>query len=149
MQKTCEDGLFEIVNPVVQGLGYTIVELTSKHIKTGLFVHLVIYAHENVGIEECVAVSKAVIPRIEMSEDSRDVQLEVSSPGIDRNFKSTEEFSVFSGRGVRILLEHEWLGGIIHDTDASGVHIQIEGETKFFPFESIRKAKLDYSLEVQ
>lgn len=137
------DDLFDVVNPVVKGMGYSIVELSSKRIKTGLFVHLVIYGPEGVGIDECVAVSKAVTPRIEASEDCRDVQLEVSSPGIDRNLKSAEEFSVFSGRGVKLLLENEWYSGIIQETDGVCVHLQIEGETRFFPYESIQKAKLD------
>ncbi len=142
--------VYDIISPVVEAMGYTIVELTSATVSEDLHIHLIIHSPDGIGIEDCSRVHKTIQKRIETLTEDRYFYLEVSSPGITRNFKTANEFSVFKGKTVRILLENEseWLKGIIVDSNKSEVEIQTSGEMKNIPYSEIRKAKLDFSGEV-
>ncbi len=113
--------------------------------------HLVVHSANGVGADDCATVHKTVYPRLSVLTDTRDLALEVASPGIDRNLKSWSEFAVFAGRGVRVLERSsgEWLGGVIEETNDEGVTVRIGTESRFIPFGEIQKAKLDYTVEVK
>jgi ribosome maturation factor RimP len=145
-----EDPIRETVEPVVTGLGYTLVDLQSKFVRDRLRVNIVIYSAQGVTVDDCAEVHQAVMPRIEVLQDSRDVYLEVSSPGIDRNFRTNHEFSVFQGRGVKILRADtdEWIGGIIAKVDDNEVQVRNESGTVTVAMDVVRKARLDESQEV-
>ncbi len=80
-----------------------------------------------------------------MLEDSRDVHLEVSSPGISRNIKTTDEFKIFLGRKVKILNKNdsEWIHGMIDFVDNNSVNLNIDNGKVEISFEDINKAKLE------
>ena len=80
-----------------------------------------------------------------MLEDSRDVHLEVSSPGISRNIKTTDEFKIFMGRKVKILSNNvsEWIHGSIESVDNNSVNLSIENGNIKIGFADINKAKLE------
>ncbi len=149
------------VAPVVEGLGYTLLDLSAAIVKATLRVSLVIYRPEGIGTEDCETVHRAVYPRIEVLFDNRVLHVEVSSPGIERTFKSNDEFAVFTGKGVRLLTDDDadWIGGTI--VSATDDHVKLahvhglghslpDGETeRTIPLARVRKAKLDYSQEVK
>ena len=85
------------------------------------------------------------MPRIELLEDSRDVNLEVSSPGITRNIKTVDEFDIFLGRKVRILKrdDSEWIHGSIESVDDNSVKLNNGKQTVSVSFPDINKAKLE------
>ncbi len=142
--------IYSIIAPVVEAMGYSIVEISSGKVSDDLHIHLIIHSAEGIGIDDCSKVHRTIQKRIETLTEDRYFYLEVSSPGITRNFKSANEFSVFKGKTVRILLENEseWRKGIICDSSKIEVDIQTSGEMKKIPFSEIRKAKLDFSGEV-
>ncbi len=121
-----------IIAPVTEAMGYTIVELTSAKVSDDLHIHLIIHSSEGIGIDDCSKVHRTIQKRIETLQEDRYFYLEVSSPGITRNFKSANEFAVFKGKSVRILLENEseWIKGIIGDSSTTDVDIQTSGEIK-------------------
>ncbi|MFP4376670.1 MAG: ribosome assembly cofactor RimP [Spirochaetales bacterium] len=136
---------------VVQGLGFEIVEANQSVVKGRTHVHLVVYREEGVNVDHCAEIHKTLAPRLELILDDRDVALQVSSPGIDRVFKHMHEFSVFAGRGVRVLRKSnlEWEAGRIESSDEQSVTLQT-GESRItVEFADIQKAKLDYTQEVK
>ena len=145
-----ENHIYSIIAPVVEAMGFTIVELTSATVSEDLHIHLIIYSPDGIGIEDCSKVHKTIQKRIETLNEDRYFYLEVSSPGITRNFKSANEFAVFNGKSVKILLENEsdWIRGIIGNSSRTEVEIQTFGELKTIPYSEIKKAKLDFSGEV-
>lgn len=147
MEHGKKDELWDDVEPVISGLGFSIVELKSRIVRNNFQVHLVIYHPEGVGVEDCSLVYKTLFPRIEILIENRDINLEVSSPGIERRLKSVEEFAVFKGKGIRILPvdSEEWITGIIEETDLEKVRIKKGNETVDIEYNAVRKAKLDYS----
>ncbi|MBI9100792.1 MAG: ribosome assembly cofactor RimP [Spirochaetales bacterium] len=152
-----QEKLYDLIEPVVSGLGFKIVELNSRTVQGRLHINLVLFSPEGVGLDECAKVHRTIIPRLEMAEENRDIYLEVGSPGLSRNIKSAEEFQVFKGRGFRVLTESadEWLGGIIGDiiddklkvleiNEAGEEVLKVELSVK-----DIRKAKLDDTQEIR
>ena len=148
---TKKDNLFDLIAPAVEGLGYAIVELSSRIVQRQLHVFLVIFKADGVGLQDCADVSRTIQPRLEMAEENRDVHLEVSSPGLSRKMKSADEFAIFQGRGVQYLMENEdeWSGGILGPADAKEVEISEGDNVVKLPIDQIRKIKLDDTQEVR
>lgn len=144
MKWTKDDStLYRDLDPIVRGMGYSIVELARKETKHGLQVRAVIYHYSGVGVKDCETVYRAIMPRIEMLEETENVNLEVTSPGITRNIKNAVEFSVFIDRPVRILLENEeWIEGTIVGANPDTVTLYTEENMMEISVEDIRKAKL-------
>lgn len=144
MKWTLDDStLYRDLEPIVRGMGYSIVELARKDTKYGLQVRAVIYHYSGVGVKDCETVYRAIMPRIEMLEETENVNLEVTSPGITRNIKNAAEFSVFIDRAVRVLLENEeWIEGTIAGAHPETVTLYTEDNMTEIPVADIRKAKL-------
>ena len=140
---------YQLLSPVVEGLGFSIVELSAITRQDGLHINLVIYSKSGVSVKDCERVHRLAAARTEVASDSRDVYFEVSSPGVNRNLKYADEFAVFTGRKVKVLCDgtSDWLHGCIVSADAQDVVIEIEKSEKKIPYSKIRKAKLDFSWE--
>lgn len=144
-RKNTDNSLINSIEPVVKGLGFSLVEFTSHRNRSNLTVNAVIYRESGVNLADCSTVHKTILPRIELLEDSRSVNLEVSSPGLSRNIKTVDEFEIFMGRKVRVLKkdDSEWIHGSINSVDNNSVYIKIGKETVYVNFADINKAKLE------
>jgi len=148
---------YKLLSPVVEGLGFSIVELSASNRQDGLHLNLVIFSPEGVTVKDCEKVHRLAAARTGVAAENRDVYFEVSSPGINRNLKYADEFAVFAGRAVKVLLEEEseWVHGVILSAGAQEVIMEtnktidnkIEKSEKKIPYSLIRKAKLDFSWE--
>ncbi len=138
------------LEPVVSGLGFSLLEASTSTVHGRTHVHVVIYRAEGIGMDDCVEVHKTIMPRLELMLDDRDIALQVASPGIDRVMKDPAELHVFAGKGVQILRisTGEWLGGLVVETSDTTVTIRKDGVETIVPLSDIRKAKLDYAEEV-
>ena len=138
------DAILDDIRPVIEGLGIHIVEYKRQVVKGVLHIVLVIYKTGGVTIEDCSEVHNTIMPRIEMIEDSRDIHLEVASPGIGRTLKSTEEFAVFQNLPVKILVKEskEWIQGVIENADDKQVVLKSDDSTYTLAYDTIQKAKL-------
>ena len=148
---------YQLLSPVVEGLGFKVVELTAANRQDGIHISLVIFSPAGVSVKDCEKVHRLAAARAQVASDTRDVYFEVSSPGINRNIKYADEFAVFAGRGVKVLCDgdSEWLHGVIVSSDEQNVIIEtsetienkIEKSEKKIPYSRIKKAKLDFSWE--
>ena len=141
--------LYQELFPLVQSLGYTIVDVQDSVIKRERHVHVVIRnPHGNTSLDDCSAVSRLVQPRLTVLFDTRDIHLEVSSPGLRRSFKDIFEFEVFQGEHIRILIGDQWIIGVLQGFDGKEVTLETEaGKTAAYAVETIKKAKLAGSLK--
>ncbi len=135
---------------ILIGLGYSMVDLSLKQVKGSLHVIIIVYRPEGVNADNCAEIAKSVLKTIEQINPDIDISLQVSSPGIDRKIKNTKEYTIFRGKGIKLLLikENAWVGGIIDTADNSSVTIKRGEEMKKYRFDEIKKARLDYSQEV-
>jgi ribosome maturation factor RimP len=149
--ESLEKTVREVVEPLLSGLGYALVDLSIGRLSGSTRINVVIYREEGVGVDECAEVSGMLFPRLETIDALADPSLEVSSPGIDRVLKRPSEYAIFRGRGVRILAGDatEWTAGIIDRVEEETLWLRRGGETRGFAISGIRKARLDYSVEVE
>jgi ribosome maturation factor RimP len=147
--KIDESRLYREMEPVIRGLGYSLVEFSHKNTKYNLQVHAVIYAPGGVSLDDCERVHKTILPRIELIEDTEDIHLEVSSPGVSRHLKNAAEFAVFIGRYAAVLPEGEsqWLYGTVEEATAEGITMHTASGDYTLKPGDIRKAKLAVSQE--
>ena len=138
------------LEPVISGLGFSLLEASTSTVHGRTHVHVVIYRPEGIGMDDCVEVHKTIMPRLEVTLDDRDVALQVASPGIDRIMKDPTELRVFVGKGVQVLRmsTSDWLAGLVVSADDTDVVIRKDGVETTVPLSDIRKAKLDYAEEV-
>jgi ribosome maturation factor RimP len=139
------------IRPLIEGFGFRVVELAVGRSHRVVHLRLVIHKEPCITVQDCTLVSRTVRPRLELMEGMADLEMEVSSPGIDRRLKSREEYDIFRNRGVRLLLrgQSEWTGGIIRGIE--GEHLSIEqGEgLRVVNLADIRAARLDQGQEVR
>ena len=95
------------VNPVVEALGYEVVdvEFTKKYGQNNLsfFIH---HNDHSITFDDCQTVHLAIDPVLEELNPSGDSPyvLNVSSPGLDRPFKSERDYERNIGKMVEIKL---------------------------------------------
>lgn len=140
-----KDPQYDLLAPVIEGMGYHIVELKSRTVQRQLHVSLVVHREPGVTLEDCSQIFRTVQPRLEMANSSRDIHLEVSSPGITRRLKSADELVVFKDRGIKYLLDEEsdWRSGIIGEAAADKVTIINEDHPEEILLSRIKRIKLD------
>ena len=140
--------LFEELEPLIKGLELILVDCTYGNIKGTHHVGLIIYSDQGVGTDECAKVFRLIQPRLEILFDSRDIHLEVGSPGIDRKIKHPREFNIFIGKQVKIYIQDkDWIHGTIIAADDQAVEMRIEHEVQRIPLSAIGKAQLEFSWE--
>jgi ribosome maturation factor RimP len=71
--------------------------------------------------------------------------VEVTSPGLDRVFKNATEFSVFSGKQVKVWDTDikDWVQGTILSADSQAVTLSTGKGEITVPYARIAKAKLN------
>lgn len=137
-----QNELFAIIDPICRGFSSEVVHLSTAVVKNTMHIRIVLYKKGGINIDACTEISRAVQPRIEVWADERDINLEVSSPGVGRVLKDAYEFKVFKGEKVRLLTAGEWTDGTIIDADDCSVTIEDGCEQFKYDYDEIQKAKL-------
>ncbi len=142
-----EQELRELVAPVVEAMGFRLVELGLHRSRSGSRVHVVVHRDQGVGVEDCATLSRNLKPRLELAAGLGEVALEVSSPGLDRVLKDPVEFEIFRGRNMRLWLREadDWLDGIDEGVAEGALEFASGGQRLRIRLEEIVKAKLDAS----
>ncbi len=130
--------------PLITGLGYSLVELNVFRRKGSWQVKAVITGSSGVGVDDCAKVHRALVTRLEAVLDSQDVYVEVASPGLDRIIKNAAEFALFTGVSVRLWNTDitDWIQGTVVSSDKTQVLIDTGTEQLSVPYSKIAKAKL-------
>ncbi len=139
------------LEPILKAMGIFLVEANAAVVKHVYNIRLVIYREEGITLNDCEEVNKVIRPRLDLLTDSRDMSLEITSPGIDRRIKGVREYAVFKGKYVKILLddETEWISGKIEESDGETLVLLVGEDKKTFSLDSVRKGKLDYTMEAR
>jgi len=165
--------LIRELEPVCAGMGFALVELSlyrsannnarirvvvaglpkEKAVKTGDETAVGIAVGTAVGTAVSTAVGtaelsrlhRALLPRLELSLEGRDLYVEVSSPGTDRLIKNGDEFRHYTGKAVRCWRSgaSEWERGILRGSDTEKILLETAEGTVEMKYEIIAKAKLD------
>lgn len=136
--------------PLVEGMGFVLVDLKIVPSKQTTKISAVIASKDpsaNIGVNDCAKVHRVLLPRLEALLGTEDTMMELTSPGIEHNIKNAAEFTVFTGREVRVWDKTvtDWVGGKIISADDKSVTMETEsGEKLTVSYENIAKAKFIY-----
>ncbi|MCR4399235.1 MAG: ribosome maturation factor RimP [Firmicutes bacterium] len=154
-----EGGVAAIVRPIVEDMGLSLVEASFGRAGPTWVLRVVIFKPSGVDLDDCEAVSRRVSDALDRADiiDRRYV-LEVSSPGLERVFKSEDEYRIFVGRKVTLVTRSPVEGrnreisgvllGLVENEEARAVEgkavkIATEAGEVTVPLDTVRKARLD------
>lgn len=135
---------------LVEGMGFKLVELKIVPAKEVTKISAMIAASDpavNIGVQDCAKVHRVLLPRLESLLGTEETTMELTSPGIEHNIKNAAEFTVFTGRDVRVWDKTvtDWVGGKIISADEKSVTLEKEdSENVTVLYENIAKAKFIY-----
>ena len=134
----------EKVAPVIEELGYEVVEVEYAKKSDGMNLTFYIDCDNGIQIEDCEKVSKAIDELLEQLNPTDDQAyiLNVSSPGIDRPIKTERDFKRNQGKEVEVTLFSKIDGkkkfvGILEEFDNKTMSIQCNGNKITFEKEKV------------
>lgn len=137
---------YELSLPIISELGYELVDVEYKKEGTSFFLRVYIFKKGGVSIDDCERISKTLDPVFEQGLGVIPDFFEVSSPGLDRPLKTTQDFLRHKDEEVDVRLYRPFEGkkkfvGIIVDADDQGLIIQSDGSSLKIPSDAISSVK--------
>lgn len=146
--------LLELIEPVVEGLGYECVGIEyNPHPKHGL-LRVYIDSEAGIQLEDCSKVSHQISGVLDVEDPIQgNYRLEISSPGADRPLFKIADFQRFEGRLVTVNLfrsvaQRKKITGTILGVEDDTIQLEEDGQVFTVPLQAISKARLvpDYSV---
>jgi ribosome maturation factor RimP len=96
----------QVLTPVIERLGFEVVDVEYVKKSDGMNLTVYIYIPRGVTIDDCETVHNAVNPVIDELNptDDKPYIFNISSPGLDRPFKTQRDFERNYGKEVEIKL---------------------------------------------
>lgn len=147
--------LLQLLEPVVESLGYEIVLLDYSPNTRNALLRLYIDAPGGIGLDDCERVSREVAGVLDVEDPiSTAYSLEVSSPGLDRPLVKPAHFERFMNEQARIQLVAPKNGrrkfvGWIRGVTPAGVSLETEQGVVELEYSEMERARLvpDYDRE--
>lgn len=144
------DKLFGLLEPVVSGLGYELIEVEWATSGRSSLVRAYIDRTDGggIGLDDCERASRAIDAVLDAEDPvGREYQLEVSSPGFDRPLRTAAHFERFAGSEARIELAVPLDGrrrfrGRLGPVADGMVSIEVDRKEWRLPLAGISKARL-------
>lgn len=145
--------LWELFEPVVQAMGYELVEIEYQPNPKHGVLRLYIDNDAGIQLDDCSKVSQQISGLIDVEDPiPGHFNLEVSSPGLDRPLRKREDFERFKGETVKLKMSMPVNGqrnfkGLLKGLKDDNVLIEVDGKDFELAVVSIDKARLvpDYS----
>lgn len=152
--------LIETITPVIENTamryGLIPLEVLFEKENNRNFLRIFIYSPEhNVSHLDCENMSRGLGDMLDELIPFK-YFLEVSSPGLDRKFKSEKEYIIFKGHDVTIKLKNS-VDGILEKTfnaklldynESFGIKIEYNNQEIIIPMEKIHYTKLNDKIQI-
>jgi ribosome maturation factor RimP len=133
-----------LLDNTLAGLGYELVDLERS--AKGALLRVFIDKPGGITVDDCALVSNHLSRLFAVENVSYD-RLEVSSPGLDRPLRTARDFARFAGQKARLKLRVPLEGqrnfaGVLRETEAGKVGLEVEGRVLSFELGNVDKARL-------
>jgi len=134
-----------VVEPVVAGMGYELVELQAAN--GGRMLRLFIDKPGGIAVEDCAAVSRQLSRVLEVEGIDYE-RLEVSSPGLDRPLRKAGDFARFAGHKADVRMRtpdatgRRRFVGVLRGAEDGRVAMELEGQTVRLALDDVERARL-------
>lgn len=138
-----------ISRPVLDNLGYRLIEREYTHEQGGWILRLYIDREEGITVGDCERASRALEDLIDVELDlDHAYSLEVSSPGLNRPLRYFEDFDKHRGFTVKLKTRYPIKGrsnykGVIEDVTTDMISMVVDGMRFRIPFEALAKARVE------
>lgn len=147
----------ELVKDTVNTLDYILVECTYKYGRQNNTLKVVIYHHEHdISTKDCEKVSRVLSSRLDVENlIPNSYNLIVESPGVDRKLSNSEEFRLFKGKEIRVILRNpnkykmkdNVIIGVISDYQKESLFLKTENRIIRIEQEDIARANLHFEMK--
>jgi ribosome maturation factor RimP len=137
--------LEKVVEPVVAGMGYELVDLQASN--GGRLLRLFIDKAGGIGVEDCAAVSRQLSRVLEVEGVDYE-RLEVSSPGLDRPLRKERDFARFAGHKAEVRMRtadpsgRRKFVGTLRAAAQGRLHLELDGRTVELALDDVERARL-------
>ena len=148
MTGTLRERLIALIEPLLQRLGYELVELEFSAGRAHAVLRLFIDREAGVTLDDCTQVSREISTLLDVEDPIPSAYtLEVSSPGFDRVLRTGAHFGRFVGSRVFVELKEPRAGrrrytGTLVSVGESGIELEVDREHVAVAFTEIGKARL-------
>ena len=154
------DALMRLIEPVVEALGYELVDIEYAQAGRGGVLRIFIDRRADelgetgvpgsasITVDDCARVSHAVSEQLEVEDPIKGhYTLEVSSPGFDRILRTRAHFERFIGERIFAELKLPINGrrryvGELKSIAGDSIVVNVDGQAHDLPLERIQKARL-------
>ena len=140
--------LVGLVEPLLSGLGYELVDLECSGSRGSSLVRIFIDRAAGVGIEDCELISREVSALLDVHDPVPTAyRLEVSTPGFDRVLRTPAHFARFLGAQLEVELavprdgRRRYTGRLLQ-SDASGLELAVDGAQVALAYPEVFRARL-------
>ena len=140
--------LWDLLEPVVAGMGYELVEIEyNPSVRHGV-LRLYIDHEDGIQLEDCTDVSHQVSALLDVEDPiPGHYNLEISSPGLDRPLRGIRDYERFTGQIVKIKTGMAIDGrrnfkGQLCGIEGDEIKIECDGQLFLLPLAAIEKARL-------
>jgi len=144
-----QEAIVADIETLLSGQGLQVLEFSLARSHGSVQVRAVVFSPSGTGIAECSKAHKLIAARLAEAHGIEEPFIEVSSPGIDRQFRSRREYVVFAGSRIRFILEgeSEWQRARLIGIEGDIVSLETAAGVLALPFATIGKARLDSTSE--
>jgi ribosome maturation factor RimP len=105
MKKRIEDIAAELAAPIVERLGFELVDVEFLKEGANWYLRVFIDKQGGIAIDDCQAVSEELSDKLDETDPIKQSYiLEVSSPGLERPLKKDSDFEKYKGEEVEVKL---------------------------------------------
>lgn len=139
-----------LLRPVVEGLGYDLWDVVYRKVGADWTLTITIDSENGISIDDCEKVHRTIDPILDEADPIEDsYQLEVSSPGIEREIRTDAHIAACMGEeiDVRLFAPHEGkraYTGILANYEGNIVTLQTAEGTVSLPRAAISHMNTTY-----
>tara|TARA_Y100000996_G_scaffold119985_1_gene89709 strand:- start:5987 stop:6439 length:453 start_codon:yes stop_codon:yes gene_type:complete len=143
-----KESLFQTLNEVVEKQGIRVINISISGASNSPNIKIIIDSNDGINLENCSFVSKITGDLIKINNYfTDDYNLEVSSPGVNRQLFSIDDFNLYLGSLVKIKLKKQLKNqknflGKIKSLKNDIIIISTDKEDIEIDFKNIKKANI-------
>ena len=143
-----EESLFQALNEIVEKKDMKVVNISIGGLAKSPSIQIIIDSIQGISLDDCSFVSKLTDDIIKVNGYyADDYNLEVSSPGINRQLFTLDDFRLYENSMVKIKLKkpvnnRKNILGIIKNIKNENIIINIEQDEIEIEFKNIKKANI-------
>lgn len=143
-----ESKLVEMLTAPVEALGYRLWGIDYVQAGKHSTVRVYIDSDDGISIDDCAEASRQISAVMDVEDPiATAYTLEVSSPGVDRPLFTAEQYIMYLGEEVKVLLNmpvngSRKLKGAVTKVEGQMLSLQVDGKDVLVALDNIRKGNL-------